>query len=196
MCPRDFVHVTVLGVPSRATSGRGRAEPRHRCNSAPAAGGRGIPGRQAQRWDRPVTGESSPRTEYLEIVRQQIRHPMTSQKAQWEFREERAVKSRKSASILTQSSSPPATPGPSRETLKPHLRLHLGHTWNPGSEVTGGSQDLSACGHTLRGVQGSARPSPISADLRHYGEATAALSFPACWGSCGVRRSPEEKGLE
>lgn len=110
MCPRDFVHVTVLGVPSRATSGRGRAEPRHRCNSAPVAGGKGVPGRQAQRWDRPVTGESLPRTEYLEIVRQQIRHPKTSQKAPQEFREERAVKPRKLASILSQSSSPLSGP--------------------------------------------------------------------------------------
>lgn len=179
MCPCDFVHVTVLGVPSRATSGRGRAEPRHRCNSAPVAGGKGVPGRQAQRWDRPVTGESLPRTEYLEIVRQQIRHPKTSQKAPQEFREERAVKPRKSASILSQSSSPLGAPVPSRETLKPHLRLHSRHARNPGLEVMGGSPDLSACGHTLRGAQGSARPSPISADLRRYGEVTTALSFPA-----------------
>lgn len=128
---------------------------------------------------RPVTGESLPRTEYLEIVRQQIRHPKTSQKAPQEFREERAVKPRKSASILSQSSSPLAAPVPSRETLKPHLRLHSRHARNPGLEVMGGSPDLSACGHTLRGAQGSARPSPISADLRRYGEVTTALSFPA-----------------
>lgn len=69
MCPRDFVHVTVLGVPSRVTSGRagGQSPDPGATPGALVASGEGIPGRQAQCWDRLVTGESSPRTEHPKI---------------------------------------------------------------------------------------------------------------------------------
>lgn len=152
MCPRDFVHVTVLGGPFQGHLRAGRAEPRPRCHSALAAGGEGTRGRQAQRWDRLVPGESSPSTEHPKIDRKQIRHPETSQKAQWEFREERAVKSRKSAPILRELSFLPA---PSRQTLKPHPRLHLCHAQNPSSEVVAGCRGsvyLVTCSEVCRSL--------------------------------------------
>lgn len=146
------VHVTLLmlqcwGFLPGPPQG-GRAEPRHGCHSALAAGGEGTPGRQAQRWDRLVPGESLPRTEHPKVDRKQIRHPETSQKAQWELREERAVKSRRSAPILTKLSFLPA---PSRQTLKPHPRLHLCHTQNPSLEVMGGYRgSVSLWSHARR----------------------------------------------
>lgn len=148
MCPRDFVHVTVLGGPIQGHLRAGRAEPRPRCNSALAAGGEGTRGRQAQRWGRRVPGESSPSTEHPKIDRKQIRHPETSQKAQWEFREERAVRSRKSAPILRE---------PSRQTLKPHPWPHLCHARNPSLEVAAGCRGsvcLVTCSEVCRGLSG------------------------------------------
>lgn len=71
------------------------------------------------------------------------------------------MKSRKSASILSQSSSPLATPVPSRETLNPHLRLHLCHTRDPGLEVMDGSQDLSAAVTHSEACRGLPDPLPF-----------------------------------
>lgn len=131
-------------------------------------------------------GESSPRTEHPKIGNKHS--TQTSQKAQWEFREERAVKSRKSAPISSKSSFSPAPLALSRPTSQPHLHLHC-VTLESWLRSPGQVQGTHSVTHS--GVQGSADPHRRNRVGRHR-KGTAALSQP---NEPVCMRGPREKGL-